>query len=126
MSEELKTGFWSLIKLLVGDVEVSKKGTLQAQVDKKADKSITKSAVLPASGWTGTSAPYTIRLTVPEATETNNIEVLPPTNLTTDQRDAMCNADIDGGVQGAGWIELVANDEKPTIDLPVVMIVRGD
>lgn len=114
------------IETLIGDVKVGTKGTLQEQVDKKADKSITKSATLLASDWTGDSVPYTIRLTVAEATETNNIEVLPPTNLTTDQRDAMCNADIDGGGQGVGWIELVANDEKPAIDLPVVIIIRGD
>ncbi len=93
---------------------------------KKADKSITKSATLLASAWTGTEAPYTLRLTVAEATATNNIEVNPPANLTIAQRDAMCNADIDGGGQGEGYIELIAYDEKPTIDLPVILIIRGD
>lgn len=97
--------------------------------ENKADKSVTIKTTLLASDWTGDTAPYILTLSVEGVTETNNIEVLPPPNLyELDEsiRDAMCNADIDGGKQGVGWIELIANDEKPTVDLPVIVIVRGD
>ena len=99
---------------------------MKYQINK--NKSVTKSTTLLSSDWTGAEAPYTIRVNLEEATETNTIDINPPSNLheLSDVREAMCNACIDGGKQGIGWFELVANKEKPTIDLPVILNVRGD
>ena len=44
-----------LIEKLTGDVEVDEKGTLQAQIDKKADKPTMKTLTIPTTGWTETA-----------------------------------------------------------------------
>lgn len=92
----------------------------------KADKSIRKNAVLLKNNWTGAVAPYCYILELAEATETNNIEILPPTNITVAQYEAMAEAGIAGGSQSIGSITLLACGDKPTIDLPIVILVRGD
>lgn len=94
--------------------------------DNLVEKSITKTATLAAASWTGTAAPYTLVLSLPEATASNNIEVLPSAALTQAQYEAMADAGITGAGQAAGSITLKAWGDKPTINLPVQLIVRGD
>ena len=107
------------------DVEILNENFLVLEKN-KADKTIQKRAVILASNWTGDIAPYSYILELEEATEHNIIEILPPTNLSREQYEAMTEAGIVGGSQSVGKITLLAYGEKPTIDLPIQILVRGD
>ncbi len=91
-----------------------------------AGKSTVGTATLLASSWVGTTAPYSYTLAVSGATANSNVEILPPVSMTEDQYEAMSEACIIGGTQAAGSITLVAWGEKPTINLPIRVILRGD
>ena len=88
-------------------------------------KSSKRSVTLTAANWSG-SGPYTITVNVTGATTTNNIEVLIPGTATDTQVEAWMNACIVNGTQASGSITLKAYGEKPEIDIPIEVIVRGD
>lgn len=92
----------------------------------KAEKSSISTATLPASGWTGSDAPYSQTISVAAVTATSANELLPGASITADQLDALQSANIQDGGQAAGHITLLAYGDKPGIDLPVRVIVRGD
>ena len=81
---------------------------------------------LSASSWTGDSAPYTYTLSVTNVTTTSNQELLPALNITSEQLTALQSANIQDGGQSADTIVLKAFGDKPTIDLPIRVILRGD
>lgn len=83
-------------------------------------------ATLLSSGWTGTSAPFVYELAVSGVTASSNQEVLPATTVTADQLAAIQSANIVDGGQETGKIILKAFGDKPTIDLPIRIILRGD
>lgn len=83
-------------------------------------------ATLLSSGWTGTSAPFVYELSVSGVTASSNQEVLPATTVTADQLAAIQSANIVDGGQETGKIILKAFGDKPTIDLPIRIILRGD
>lgn len=96
-------------------------------LDRKADKSTTTEATLLTSGWTGDSAPYSYNLSVMGVTPTSNQELLPALGITVEQLEALQAANIQDGGQAAGSITLKAfGEDKPTIDLPIRIILRGD
>lgn len=99
---------------------------IDSAIASKADKSIEKSATLLASSWIGDTAPYYITITVEEATATNIIEINPTPEQSEEEYDIMSEALIDGYSQTTGSITLVARGEKPTIDLPIELVIRGD
>ena len=88
-------------------------------------KSSKQSVTLGAANWSG-SGPFTITVNVTGATTTNNIEVLIPGTATDTQVEAWMNACIVNGTQASGSITLKAYGEKPEIDIPIEVIVRGD
>lgn len=85
-------------------------------------KSNTFNYVLEAANWNKNI--YTIN--IEGVTTTTNIEICPSPAITEDEYNAMCAACILGGEQYDGYITLVAWGEVPTIDLNIVIIVRGD
>lgn len=89
-------------------------------------KSKTVSATLVASNWTGASAPYTYTLAVTGVTANSNQELLPALTITEEQLTALQAANIQDGGQAANSVTLTAFGDKPTIDLPIRVIVRGD
>lgn len=98
-----------------------------ADVENKADKSTDTTATLLASGWTGDSAPYSYTLAVAGVTADSNQELLPALGITTAQLTALQAANIQDDGQAAGSITLKAfGEDKPTIDLPIRIILRGD
>lgn len=99
---------------------------LKQQLDSKAGKAAAKAVTLEAGGWTGEKAPYSYTVPLEEATETNNIEVLPPTAPSQEVYEQLTSAGLCGGTQTAGSMTLLAYGDRPTIDLPVIIIVRGD
>ena len=92
----------------------------------KANSSILVPATLTASGWTGTDAPYSQTISVAAVTGTSANEILPAADITAEQLDALQAANIQDGGQAAGSLTLLAYGDKPGIDLPVRIIVRGD
>jgi len=91
-----------------------------------AGASETVTATLLAAGWTGDAAPYSYALMVSGVTATSNQEVLPALNITAEQLKALQSANIQDGGQAANSMTLKAYGDKPTIDLPIRVIKRGD
>ncbi len=91
-----------------------------------AGASETVTATLLAASWTGDAAPYSYALTVSGVTATSNQEVLPALNITAEQLEALQSANIQDGGQAANSMTLKAYGDKPTIDLPIRVIKRGD
>ena len=91
-----------------------------------AGASETVTATLLAAGWTGDAAPYSYALMVSGVTATSNQEVLPALNITAEQLKALQSANIQDSGQAANSMTLKAYGDKPTIDLPIRVIKRGD
>ena len=91
----------------------------------KVAKSTKVNTTLSASGWS-TAKKYT--LSNSNITATSAVELLPRENngITQAQMEALSGAMIVGGTQAAGSIQLVALGDKPTIDIPVTIIIRRD
>lgn len=96
------------------------------QVKDKANKSAPVTATLLAANWTGDSAPYSYTLSVAGVTASSNQEYLPALGITTEQLEALQGANIQDDGQAAGVVTLKAFGTKPTIDLPIRIIKRGD
>lgn len=93
----------------------------------KASKSKVSSYTLSKSGWKGLAAPFTFTLNnAIGVTENNNVELVVPSNISLEQVESYQSAAIVAGTQAVGSITLKAYGEKPTIDLPITVIVRGD
>ena len=84
------------------------------------------SATLSASSWSSDSAPYTYTLSVTGVTANSNQEFLPALDITERQLTALQAANIQDGGQASGSVTLKAFGTKPTIDVPIRVIVRGD
>ncbi|MGX8710215.1 MAG: hypothetical protein ACQGTM_08210 [bacterium] len=102
----------------------------QADHDKingAATKSTLTAATLPASGWTGSAAPYSQTVSITGAKpEPTRIEVQPTTDSTAEQWTAWRAALVRGGGQGTDSITLLADGDKPAIDIPIAVTIRGD
>lgn len=86
-------------------------------------KSVVVEATLLASSW-GLNI-YT--WTNSNITSANQIiELLPATNITNEQLEALQAANIVGTSQNVGSVTFTAYGEVPTINIPVVFVIRGD
>lgn len=83
------------------------------------------SVTLTASAWTGSAAPYSITVTVSGVTANNDAIVTAPSNLSVAQEKAMVEARITTGTQAANSLTLKAYGKKPTIDLPIDVLIKG-
>lgn len=83
------------------------------------------SVTLASASWTGTAAPYTYTISNAAITATSTQELMPATDITADQLTALQNANIIDGGQAAGSMTLKAFGEKPSVDIPVRIIVKG-
>ena len=93
----------------------------------KASKSKVSSYTLRKSGWKGSAAPFTFVLNnISGVTDSNNIELVVPSNISLAQVESYQSATIVTGIQAKNSITLKAYGKKPTIDLPITVIVRGD
>lgn len=90
-----------------------------------AGRSTKVNLTLYASSWS-TAKKYTVSNA--NITATSAVELLPRENngITQAQLEALSGAMIVGGTQAAGSIQLVALGDKPTIDIPVTIIIRRD
>ena len=87
--------------------------------------STTTEVTLAAASWSGNSAPYTYTLTVNGVTDISTQEIVFATSINLEQLTAGQNANIQDGGQSANTIVLKAWGEKPTVDLPIRVIMRG-
>lgn len=99
---------------------------IQTQLNNKSNKSTIVNATLLTASWTGASAPYSYSLTVTGVTTTSNQELIPTVDVTDAQIKALQGANITDAGQSANTISLKAWGAKPTIDLPIRVILRGD
>lgn len=96
--------------------------------DNKSNKSVTHKVVLSAASWTGEAAPYNYDIPISDMDDTKNWEVTNSVDplMTEEELNSFCEARIIAGNQSTGHINLVAYGEKPTIDINILVIVRGD
>ena len=78
------------------------------------------SYTLLASGWEGEAAPYTYSIT---GYDGKTVEVVEDINMTLDQLEVIENAKIKSNPSVADNI-LYAFGDKPTVDVPVMLIVH--
>lgn len=78
------------------------------------------SYTLVANGWSGSTAPYTYTIT---GYDNKTVEVVEDVNMTVAQLEAIENAKIKSDPRNAENI-LYAFGDKPTISVPVLLIVR--
>ena len=98
----------------------------QALFDGKAAISKTVEATLFVANWTGDAAPYTYTLVVEGVTKTSNQEILPTANITWEQLIGLQGTNMIDGGQDTNTIILKATKNKPTVDIPIRIILRGD
>lgn len=81
---------------------------------------------LLSSSWKGTQSPYTYELSVNGVTSTNINEINFKFNATQAQLESYQNALLQDGGQTENRIILKAMGDKPSVDIPVTIIVRHD
>ena len=82
---------------------------------------------LNSSGWSGSSAPYTYTISNSSITDTNEaVEIAPNNSASNDQLKSYMLAGLCGGTISSGKIVLKAFGKKPSINIPIVMIIRGE
>ena len=78
-----------------------------------------------SANWSGSSAPYTYSISNPAYTANNIYDLI--INITTqDLSDNIPSYKICGAVKSTGKITLYAWGVKPSIDIPVTIVKRGD
>lgn len=98
----------------------------QSLFDGKATTSTTVNTTLLAANWVGDVAPYTYTLTVDGVTAFSNQEIIPAANITWDQLIGLQGTNMIDGGQSVNTIILKATKNKPTVDIPIRVILRGD
>ena len=74
----------------------------------------------------GTSAPYRYELSVDGVTKTSNQEIMPADGITDEQMYHLQGANLQDGGQDTNKIVLEAFGVKPSIDIPIKIIMRKD
>lgn len=107
---------------LSGDIE-----KINENLDKKLNKRTTIDTTIPASGWTGDAAPYAVNITVTQLTGAADelVEVYIPHTATLEQKTAWSEAGIVSGDNQKGVLILEALMEKPTVDIPIKLMLGG-
>ena len=79
---------------------------------------------LSASGWSGTSVPYSYVISNAKITTSNVLDLIINAN-TQELVDALGSYKISGYKQEAGKVTIYAWGEKPSINLSATLVVRG-
>ena len=82
---------------------------------------------LNSGSWSGSEPPYTYTINNSSITDTNEaVEIAPNNSATDEQLIAYMACGLCGGTISAGKIVLKAFGSKPEINIPIVMIIRGE
>ena len=104
--------------------------SINARLETVAPKSVLLDATIPASAWTGTTAPYTAAISVNGIDPTKGHYLISDASTTVAQRTAFVAASIglNYGANSRGvstnTVYLIAFFEKPTINLPIKIEMR--
>lgn len=113
------------LKTATGDVAETAKAAAREVIDSKADKSKSINITLTAAAWTGAAEPYSQTVQVEGVTASNAVEIALGA-ATGAQALACAEAQIIRITQAAGSLTLYAYGDKPTVDIPIIAIIRGD
>jgi hypothetical protein len=83
------------------------------------------SATLATASWVGSSAPYTQTLTVTGLGATQNGTISIAQSATATQRTAALTAKLSVTGQAAASLTITADGTKPTVAIPVTVILLG-
>ena len=81
---------------------------------------------LLASNWIGSTAPFSYTLEIPNSTAKSTVEILPSESITQEHVNTFTDALIQAAGQGAGTVTLKAWGNKPSINLPIKVILRAE
>jgi len=98
---------------------------LKDEVINKINSALIEKTLL-ATEWTGTEIPYTYDLSVEGVTSTSIQEIIPGISISIEELSILCNSNIHDAGQSIDNITLKCFSEKPEIDLPIRIILRGD
>lgn len=98
---------------------------IQNQLDQKAAMSKSETIIVPSSSWTGDTAPYTAVVPSSLATTDNILIVGAGGSMTENQYFALFASMIICTGQGSGNITLTAYRAKPTVDIPINLVLVG-
>ena len=80
--------------------------------------------ILSSGSWTGSSVPYSYAISNNNITADNTCDLI--FNPNSQQLvDTLSNAEISGYLQESGKITIYSWGIKPSIDIPITLIVRG-
>ena len=79
---------------------------------------------LISTNWIGDSIPYSYTITNDSITSTNIIDLIFNPN-TEELKDTLIDTEISGYLQTNGSITIYAWGNKPSIDIPITIIIRG-
>lgn len=91
----------------------------------KAPAAVSHEVTLASAGWTGDAAPYTQRIVVAGVTADNICGVSLAQSATEEQADAASLAELRVVSQDAGGIAVRARWEKPSVDIPLLVVIWG-
>ncbi len=124
MVTEIDTALHNCVTDAEGVVEDAQNAAEEV-IGEKADKSKTYQMTMSAASWTGDAAPYSIDLTVEGVTDTSNVDIIPQAS-TDEQIDAWLGLSYMLGSQTEGKVTIQSWGDKPAVDIPITVIVRGD
>ena len=112
---------------VINDSSVTANSTFSSTKSEKtyAKKSTLVNTTLTASKWTGSSAPYSYVLSVSGVTSSNIVEIDYASNASSAAIEAYQNAMLADGGQTTNQITIKAT-EKPTVDIPITIVIRND
>lgn len=112
---------------VINDSSVTANSTFSSTKSEKtyAKKSTLVNTTLTASKWTGSSAPYSYVLSVSGVTSSNIVEIDYASNASSIAIEAYQNAMLADGGQTTNQITIKAT-EKPTVDIPITIVIRND
>lgn len=112
---------------VINDSSVTANSTFSSTKSEKtyAKKSTLVNTTLTASKWTGSSALYSYVLSVSGVTSSNIVEIDYASNASSAAIEAYQNAMLADGGQTTNQITIKAT-EKPTVDIPITIVIRND
>lgn len=86
---------------------------------------VKKNVTLSKNGWSETF-PYEISVSITELSPKSDVQVLPNYDWSDDEAQTWRELQLMSGVTGNGTLSLKAYGEKPTIDLPITLLIGTD
>ena len=86
-----------------------------------------QNVTLSSTSWSGSEAPFSYTVSNSNVTSTSKIvEIMPANGATNAQLQAYLSAGLCGGATGTGTITIKAFGKKPTTNIPITIVVRGE